>query len=130
MTMIHVIHVDNGWIYWFSFSGSSSDKYFSDFRSLLNTVTYPQTQENDSKLQMDQTSVDNIWAIIVLICMVASVVVVMIFTWKRQQKKEESQVQIKECANNMAQYCRKCGALLPIDSEFCHKCGTKIINNR
>ncbi len=52
ITMTHVIYIDNGWFYWFQFSGSSSSEYFSAFKSLLNTVTFPQTPfaNNDESL--------------------------------------------------------------------------------
>lgn len=50
VTMTHIICYDNGWVYWFQFSGDSDNKYFSDFQSMLNTVTFPQTEANSSAL--------------------------------------------------------------------------------
>ena len=46
VTMTHVIYCDNGWVYWFQFSGDSDNEYYSDFQSMLNTVTFPQTEAN------------------------------------------------------------------------------------
>lgn len=43
VTLTRVIYFDNGWMYWFQFSGDSQNEFFSDFESLLNTVTFPKT---------------------------------------------------------------------------------------
>lgn len=35
-----VYHINNGYVYYFQFSGTTSDKYYKDFESLLDSVKY------------------------------------------------------------------------------------------
>ena len=39
--MTHVLRFENGWLYWFQFSGTTDNKHFGDFQKLLNSVEYP-----------------------------------------------------------------------------------------
>ena len=136
LTVTHVIYYDNGWMYWFQFSGDSSNEYFSDFKSLLNTVTFPQTATNSSNAGNNDDFDDNTGAIIVVILILAAVVGVVIFVTKKNQSKAKVVPITKTLTENQTvspseptyQYCRNCGTKLAIDSAFCHNCGTKIIS--
>lgn len=59
VTLTHVIYFDNGWMYWFQFSGDSQNEFFSDFESLLNTVTFPKTIPVVSTPSIDSESTED-----------------------------------------------------------------------
>ena len=43
----------------------------------------------------------------------------------KQPTKEKSVLMDTDVVNKL--FCRRCGAQLPLDSEFCFKCGTKVV---
>lgn len=133
-TMTHIIRLDNGWMYWFQFSGDSNNEYFSDFKFLLNTVTFPQTAINDSNHGINDSEGGE-GVVLVVVLILATVVGIFVFVVKKKHSKEKTAQSIKMFADNplqpsdepTCQYCHKCGTKLTMDSAFCHNCGTKTI---
>lgn len=41
MNMTQLVRIENGWMYMFQFSGTSTHELYSDFEKLLNSVKYP-----------------------------------------------------------------------------------------
>ena len=41
------VRFDNGWLYIFNFGGTTDNKYFCDFKELMNTVQYPDTKKSE-----------------------------------------------------------------------------------
>ena len=126
VTMTHVIYYDNGWMYWFQFSGDSNNEYFSDFKAMLNTVTFPQTD----------TENDVVGTILTVVCILAVIAGVVFLVVKKDRYKAKTtpiacvanEHQENEPNETSCQYCRKCGTKMEMDSVFCHNCGTKTIS--
>lgn len=66
VTMTHMITVNNGYMYWFQFSGEKSNEFFDDFVSILSSLKYPNqgsevaTETNENSDLMDRFSLGNI----------------------------------------------------------------------
>ena len=66
VTVTHMIAVNNGYMYWFQFSGAKDNAYFGDFESLLSSVKYPNqnskiaTESNVTSDLINQFSLGNI----------------------------------------------------------------------
>lgn len=138
--MTQLVYIDNGWMYMFQFGGTSTHKLYSDFESLLKSVQYPtisniggagltnNTTSNHTSNDPDGNS--GIVAVVVLLVVVAIIVVAIVVS----RKKNYEPVNYKptdttpESQNNPEPviYCSNCGQALPLDSDYCHKCGTKI----
>ena len=135
--MTQVVYIDNGWIYMFQFTGSSTHKLYSDFERLLKSVQYPSTSseicmESGGKSPINAN--DNSGIIAVVFLLVVAIVVVIIVV---SQKKKNTDT--FDCAPTYTPpapqpprvpqttiICKNCGLALPLDSVFCHVCGTKI----
>lgn len=52
----HLIHVENGYIYTFSFNGSNDNELYIDFITLLNSINYP---SSNSKISTSSTDIPN-----------------------------------------------------------------------
>ena len=142
--MTQLVYIDNGWMYMFQFGGTSTHKLYSDFESLLKSVQYPtvsdvggvgstnNTTSNNTNDNTDDSS--GIIAVVVLFVIVAVIVVAMIVSRKKNQSEPANYTPIYNTPTpeppsrpEPTIYCTKCGQALPLDSDFCHKCGTKII---
>lgn len=141
--MTRVVRFKNGWLYEFQFGGTSTHKLYSDFESVLKSVQYPtvsdvggvgstnNTTSNNTNNNTDDSS--GIIAVVVLLVIVAVIVVAVIVSRKKNQSEPANYTPIyntptPEPPSNPEPiiYCAKCGQALPLDSDFCHKCGTKV----
>ena len=48
LELSHYIHIENGWVYWFEFSGENNSQGHSDFEKLLNSVEINKAKSNGS----------------------------------------------------------------------------------
>lgn len=142
VTMTQLVYIDNGWMYMFQFGGTSTHKFYSDFESLLKSVQYPAVSNvggvgstnNTTSNNLDNGSDDNsgIIAVVVLLIVFAVIVVAVVIS----RKKNNEPANYTPIYNTPTPeppskpepviYCTKCGQALPLDSDFCHKCGTKV----
>lgn len=137
--MTHAVRFDNGWIYWFQFSGTTDSTYFGDFEKLMNSVQFPTISNATNVGSFDSSSddIDNSYksiSVIVVLFLVVGVIVTVVL-YKNNSKHSTVQSYVPddkndfEKSNSLASsvICVKCGQALPLDSEFCHICGTRII---
>lgn len=101
-----MLHIKNGYMYSFSFSGFQEDKHYNDFIKLVKSVNYPVADDNKST-HVSPT------VILGLLIIVAAITVISIINESRKKKKKTIT-------------CPSCGLVLPDDSTFCHVCGTEI----
>ena len=142
VTMTGLVRVENGWMYMFQFGGTSADKLYSDFESLVKSVKYPaasteagSTPTNNPSLEYDNyydTINDNPGDILIIVLPLIAVVVVAVVIYRKiQEKRQEKMLEYQfpesqaPAVTEQRDFCRKCGQLLPSDSEFCHMCGTR-----
>ncbi|WP_434309573.1 zinc ribbon domain-containing protein [Hominifimenecus sp. rT4P-3] len=147
-TMTQLIHIDNGWIYMFQFGGTSANKLYSDFESLLNSVQYPTVSDvegidsvNNAASAFDNSdnnSNDNsvIIAVILLLVIAAVIVIAVVQSRKKNTKTANHASYAPICdtpapelsdKSEPAIFCENCGQALLSDSKFCYVCGTPII---
>ncbi len=140
MTMTQVVHIDNGWMYMFQFAGTSNREYFADFEKLMNSVQFSSASNvaGVGSLGLSSDDVDNssnsVVALIVGLLVVGVIVAVVLYN-KNNSKTTTAESNVFDNMNDLEKaddvsqsvICVKCGQALPLDSEFCHICGTKIL---
>ncbi|MBQ8495109.1 MAG: zinc ribbon domain-containing protein [Clostridia bacterium] len=121
--MTQLVYFDNGWMYTFRFGGTTTHKLYSDFENLLKSVHYPTTSKVSSTANNANDNANNspaLIAVIVLLSSVAAIIVAVIVYHKKRRNEPTDHTPMYTI------HCRKCGQALPLDSDFCHKCGTKV----
>lgn len=129
-------------MYTFQFGGPSTHKLYSDFESLLKSVQYPAVSNvgdvgsinNTTSNNSGKDSNDNsgIIAVVVLLIVVAVIVVAIVISRKKNNEPDNYTPTYNTPTPEPLSrpestiYCTKCGQALPLDSDFCHKCGAKV----
>ena len=139
-TMTQLVYIENGWMYTFQFGGPSTHKLYSDFESLMKSVKYTSASnsagvgfDNNPSNKNNGDTDDNSGIIAVVVLLAVAVVAAVAVIVFRKKKSEEyyaptyapSAPQPPKPAEPTIP-CRNCGRALPLDSAFCHVCGTKI----
>ncbi len=146
-TITTLFCVDNGWGYMFQFGGTNTHKLYSDFESLLKSVQYPtvfgigngmgdsiSVNNTPNNTNTNNTDDAGIVAVVVLLAIVAIIVIALVISRKKNREIDNSTSQhnttapTPESPSNIEPviYCENCGQALPLDGNFCHKCGTKM----
>lgn len=162
VTMTQLFCMNNGWLYFFQFGGTSTNKLYSDFESLLNSVQYPavsnmeadsadsadtpvnstkapesgtnsETNSNTSSEPSGKTNSNSGTIAVVSVLVIVALLAVAAFV--PQKKCAAPEIDAPTCntpesetANDaeLTLLCKSCGHSLPLDSEYCHICGTKV----
>ncbi len=141
--MTQLVYIDNGWMYTFQFGGTSTHKLYSDFERLLESVQYPTisnvggvgSTDSAPTTNTDDTPKDNSGGVAVFVLLIVAAAIVITIVVSRKKNKESVDYMpiynttAPEPVSNFEQavYCTKCGQALPLDSDFCHKCGAKVL---
>lgn len=144
VTMTQLVYIENGWMYTFQFGGPSTHKLYSDFESLMKSVKYTSAPNSagtgagnkaNDKNSGDTEDYSGVIAVVVLLAIAAVVVVVIVVSRKRKTEEYYTPTYTQPYTPPAPQPpkpaeptipCRNCGRALPLDSAFCHVCGTKI----
>ena len=113
--MTHTVRFDNGWIYWFIFSGTADNEYFEDFQKLLNTVEYPQYKSETSSTPLKIV-------LVFLTIVVITAFLLSIFIDRKINKNKEKAI----TPGTFYKSCPYCNAALLDNGRFCHKCGKNL----
>lgn len=81
--MVYLIRCENGYMYVFQFNGSSSSKYFQDFKKLVSSAKYPE-------FKSDETVRDQVFGAYLLLAIIALIALclVLIFICRSMIKKK------------------------------------------
>lgn len=112
-----VIRIENGWGYGFQFSGTTSNQYFSDFQSLLNTVEYPYYKK-------PLLTTDNKKALTFIFIILGILFSITFFVERKIKKSEKLKYSVEP--ENKEVKCPNCNTVLLDKGEFCHKCGKRL----
>ena len=135
--LTRVVRFRNGWLHEFQFGGTRDNPYFSDFEALLNTVEYPNEttttpSSNIGSLNSDNDGNDGTVVGVVIFLLIVAGIVVFAVIYTRKNKQEEIVtsppiiVEEDDEIDKNTRKCPNCGEDLPLESAFCHICGTKI----
>ena len=144
VTMTQLVYIENGWMYTFQFGGPSTHKLYSDFESLMKSVKYTSASsntgissgnQNNSKNNGDAEDNSSVIAVVVLLAVAVVIVVVIVVSRKKKSEEYYTPTYTPTYTPPVPQppkpveptsICKNCGQALPLDSAFCHVCGTRI----
>lgn len=144
VTMTQLVYIENGWMYTFQFGGPSTHKLYSDFENLMKSVKYTSASNNtgissgnQNNSKNNDNADDNSGVIAVVVLLAVAVVIVVVIVASRKKKSEEyytptytptytPPVPQPSKPVEPTSICKNCGQALPLDSAFCHVCGTRI----
>lgn len=118
VTMTILVRIENGWMYTFQVSGTSTDEHYHDFLSLVNSVSYP-IVETDNPL-----TAGDIIAIVVIVLGIIGLVIFLALKLAKKKQKNATQNPAFIAVPSDYIYCHMCGTKLPSNSKYCLKCGT------
>lgn len=151
VTMTQLVHIENGWMYLFQFSGTSADALYAEFETLMKSVIYPPVSGEEDPAPTNQTTLPTypskqhshnasenaapnhtgVMPAVVFLVIVSAIIVAVIATCKKNRQTQEQAGHAPEMQPvsdpQRICFCRKCGQKLPSDSAFCHICGTKVV---
>lgn len=112
-TVTQLFNIVDGRGYYFIFSGTSDSEYYADFEKLVTSVQYP-ISSTDKNATKEFLVLFAAFGVVVLFCICIA------FLRHKIRKKKAKPDQSKWII------CQKCDEILPGDSKFCYKCGSKL----
>lgn len=128
--------IDNGVMYTFYFLGSNSSQQYTEFEKMVGSVVYPASSNSSG-------------GTIAVICIIAIIfLLVTVIVIRKKQQKEKTHISASKQMPEMppiekasetpksetiparfdeVSFCHHCGTQLPAGSDFCFKCGTKVV---
>lgn len=146
VTMTQLLRFENGWLYSFQFSGTSSHKLYSDFESVLNSVQYsnvisvpngpvlvesnvdstPMDEELEEYMEDDTEAkpINGLFAFLPSIIFlfgpaVAGIIIAIVV--KRRKAKQAEAITVPQVV-----FCSRCGRSLVAGTQFCNRCGSRV----
>ena len=143
----------NGYMYYFSYSNLyNDDAHIDDFNELLKSVQYGNNDIENEKIFIIIIILALVLLFIYTVILIINKqnkisnseekrhnIIKLLFSKKSKQSKNKDENKISPISQDRTNdnesdkkiekklYCRKCGHELLTDSEFCYKCGTKVI---
>ena len=139
VTVTQRIHVQDGWMYLFAFSGNKNSIGYSDFEYVMNSVVIGEAESSDLPASVEDApsevtipTEDAVGIIVMAIVIMAGVAVIIILIKKAKAPVQdppttrENRIQSPEIHEYpKKRYCHRCGTELSANSLYCRRCGAK-----